>query len=273
MLEEKLENARRLRASRTKKIAILAIIVIVLCGLVATALVFFDLSIKDTPVEPVPEQEKPTPSVAHSETDREEFKEILTQHENEMAPRLQAVGVEEWSPDAFIEISELKRNAISSFGNGDYGEALDTIRLLRKMTAELLGEAKLLFKDSLEKASSSLADDLYEEAKLHIDKALMVAPQSVEALELQQKIDKLPTLLPLLHAVRVARVENDLQKEYAFLQQVVQVSPDRQGSAERLKVVADLILKQKLEAHISAAFSDLEKIQPKEPRNQNKKSE
>ena len=95
----------------------------------------------------------------------------------------------------------------------------------------------------------------------------MIVPQSAEALELQQKIEKLPHILPLLHEVKVARLENDLQKEYDFLQQLLRITSDREGGAGRLKVLEGLIKNQKFDAHISAGFAAIENGQAKEARH------
>lgn len=265
MLEEKLEKARRRSANRTKKIAIAFFVVFALCGLVAIALYFFDFSVKKKTAVAPHAQEM---SVTHTgAAEREEFKEILTQYQNELAPRLLSVGVEQWNPEALSEIGELKKKAVSSFSDGQYKDAIGTVQLLKKRTAEILEESERLLQESYEKAASFLAEGLYEEAKLHVSRALMVAPQSSEIVELQREIEKLPDLLPLLDEVSVARSENNLQKEYQFLQKVIQISPERLEAVDRIEVVKRLLQEQKFEEQISLAFSAVEKRQANEARN------
>lgn len=265
MLEEKLEKAHRRSADRTKKIAIGFFGVVAFCGLVALALYFLDFYAK-TETEVAPPQRE-TPSVSTGGTEREEFKELLTQYENELAPRLQAVSVEHWNTEAMQEMSELKQKAISSFSGGEYGDALGTIRQMGARATKLLVESEHIFQESFEKAASFLAAGRYEEARLHIARALMIAPHSSETLELQQEIEKLPSLLPLLQEVSVARSENDLQKEYLFLQQVVQISPGRREAVERIELLKRLLQEQKFEEHIALAFKALEKGQAKDARS------
>ena len=188
MLEEKLEKARRQSADRAKKIAIGVSVAIVLCGLVAAARYFFDFSVKTTTKVAPPQQE--ASSVGSAVAEREEFKELLKQYENELAPLLRDAGVELWNPDALLELSELKKTAISSFSVGEYGDAIASLRQLRTKATTLLEESDHLFQESFDKASSFLAEDLYEEARRHVNMALMIAPQSQETLELQQEIAK-----------------------------------------------------------------------------------
>ncbi|NOR23130.1 MAG: hypothetical protein GQ542_01835, partial [Desulforhopalus sp.] len=131
---------------------------------------------------------------------------------------------------------------------------------------EVLEEAEQIFEVNLEKATSLLAEDIYDEAKLHIDKALMVEPQSAEALEVKQQVEKLPYILPLLNSAKVARAENDLQKEYDYLQQVLKIAPEREEVNGRVLVLAELIKTQKFDMHISLGFAGIEQRQAKQAR-------
>ena len=272
MLGEKIEKARLRSARRRKQITIGLFAAIILCILAVTGRLSFDFSVKkNVPVveknEPVVVFEKENQSESDTEKSRDEFKELLRQYENELEPRLLMIGIEDWNQDASFEINALKKKMMSYFSSGDYLNALDTLQLLESKTEAVLEEGRQLFEENLEKAASFLAEDLYNESKLHIEKSLMIVPQSAEALELQQKIEKLPKILSLLNEVKVARLENDLQKEYDFLQQVLRITPDRKGGAERLKVLKERIKNQKFEAHISAGFASVEKRQEKEARH------
>ena len=272
MLEEKIEEAR-LHSSKRRKQAIIGLsTAIVLCALVVFGLSSFDFPAKKNVVVadknvPIVVSEEEGPSEDDTEKIRDEFKELLRQYENELEPRLLVTDVESWNRDGLLEVNALKKKAMLHFSSGDYQKALDNLKLLELKTVAVLEEGGKLFAENLEKAASFLADDLYDEAKLYIEKSLMIVPQSAEALELQQKIEKLPHILPLLHEVKVARLENDLQKEYDFLQQLLRITSDREGGAGRLKVLEGLIKNQKFDAHISAGFAAIENGQAKEARH------
>lgn len=264
MIEEKLEGARLRSAKRRMQLTIALFATICLCGLVVFGLSSFDYFAKNN--MPVVTFEKERLSESDREKVRGDFKEILQQYENELEPHLRGANVELWNRDGLFEINELKKKLMLSFSSGDYGNALDNLQLLKGRTVKMLEEAEHIFAENLQKATSFLAEDLYDEAKLHIEKALLVAPQSPEALALQQKIEKLPYILSLLNVVKVGRAEHDLQKEYDFLQQVVQIAPEREEGAHRLKILAERIKKQKFDAHISSGFAGIANRQAKEAR-------
>lgn len=67
---------------------------------------------------------------------------------------------------------------------------------------------------------------------------------------------------------KVARAENDLQKEYDFLQQVLHVTPERDEAGNRLELLGKLIKNKKFDTHIAAGYTALENRQAKEARNQ-----
>ncbi len=257
MIEEKLEEARLRSAKRSMQAVIISLVTICLCGLALVALSFVDFSAKkNVPAvvavkEHLPENDK--------DKDRSDFEQLLQQYENELEPRLFKADVGRWNRDAFFEINELKKKAVFTFGNGEYANALNDLRSVVSKTEEILQEAERIFQENLRKARSFLAQDRYDEAMLYLEKALTVAPQSPEALELRQKIEKLPQILPLLDKIRIARTENDLEKEYGFLQQLLQLAPEREEAAARIKVVAELIKNQEFAAHISAGFASIEK--------------
>ncbi len=264
VFEEKIKEARLRSVKRRNQITIGLLAAIGFCALGVIGLSSFDFPVKKNVSVVVSEQE--VPSEGDTEKVRGEFKEVLRQYENELELHPYVSNVERWNRDAFFEINALKKKAMLLFSNRDYRNALAALQLLKVKTAVILGEGEQLFEENLEKAGFFLAEDRYDEAKLHIEKSLMVSPQSPEALELRQKIEKLPNVLPLLNEAKVARLENDLQKEYDFLQQVLGITPDRKESAERLRVLEVLIKNQKFDAHISAGFAAVEKRQAKEAR-------
>ena len=102
--------------------------------------------------------------------------------------------------------------------------------------------------------------------------SLEVNGQSPEALQVQVEIEKLPDLLPLLNSAAIARAENDIQKEYDYLQQVSKISPERDGVKDRLNELRDRINTQKFEWHISSGFDNCENKQPQKARSHYKKA-
>ncbi|MGB3210553.1 MAG: hypothetical protein WBB19_07615 [Desulforhopalus sp.] len=264
MIEEKLEKARLRSARRSRSIAISLLTVTAFCGLVMFGFIYFVFPTINSVQVTVSEKEDL--ALSDKMKIRGEFKEMLQQYETVLEPGLKSTNVESWGRDLFFDIRELKKKMMLSFANGEYTDAVDTLQLLKSKTERVLGEADRVLTENLEKATSFFNDDLYREAKIHIDKALMVAPQSQEAILLQQKNEKLPSLLPFLSQAEIARTENNLQKEHEALQKALDIAPDREGVADRLKTVAEQIKAQTFDAHISSGFAALEKRQTQKAR-------
>lgn len=264
MLEKRLEEARLRNTKLRKQITIGFLITIAVCSLILVSLSYFIFSApKDVSVTV---SVKMKPAEADIEKIRNEFKEILQQYKNELEPRLQAANIERWNQNAWFEINEQEKKAMLNFSNGDYPNALSNIQSLKAKSLAILEESEQIFKENMEKSALFLAEDHYDGAKLHVEKALVVAPQSPEALALQQDINKLQHILPLLSEAKAARAEHDLQKEYNLLQQVLQFSSGRTEVTERLNLLGQLIKNKKFDAHISSGFAEIENKQIKKAR-------
>ncbi len=264
MLEKRLEEARLRSTKLRKQITIGFLITIAVCSFILVSLSSFNFS---TPKDvSVTVSIKMKPAEADIEIVRDEFKEILQQYKNELEPRLQAANIERWNLNALFEINEQEKEAMLNFSNGDYPNALKNIQALKAKTLAILEKSEQIFKENMEKATLFLADDHYDEAKLHVEKALVVAPQSPEALALQQDIEKLQHILPLLNEAKAARAERDLQKEYNLLQQILQLSSERTEATKRLNLLGQLIKNKKFDAHISSGFAEIKNKQIKKAR-------
>lgn len=259
MIEDKLEEARLHGARRRMQIVIAVLTTICLLGLVMFGLSLIDFSAKDQ--SKVISSTKTNLSKDDRESLRREFKERLQRYENELEPRLSGGEVEVWNRDGLYEITELQKKMMLHFSSGQYDEALQKLELLEEKTVTILAEGQRIFNENLAKAAAYLAEDLYDEAKLHIGKALVVAPRSETASRVREEIEKLPLILPLLDGAKVARTENDLQKESNFLQQVADIAPEREEVAERLQIIEELLKNQNFETHISAGFAAIDKKQ------------
>jgi tetratricopeptide (TPR) repeat protein len=264
VLEKKLGEARQRNSRLIWQVVIGFFIVIVVCILILVSLPYFKfVTPKDTPVTVSKIKE-----ISESDTEkiREEFKELFQQYKGELEPRIQAANLEHWNQNALFEVNELDENMMLSFSNGDYLNALNNIKSLTTKTLAILDESEQIFKDNIEKATLFFSDDHYDKAKLHIEKALVVAPQSTEALALQQDIEKLQHILPLLNKANAARAEHDLLNEHNLLEQVLKINSNRPEETERFNLLKQMIRNNSFDAHISSGFSEIENHKIKEAR-------
>ena len=263
MIEDKLKQARLRTAKGRMQLGIGLFVTICLCALLVAGLSFFDFFPKKLPVADPPKQR-----LVENDTEkiRGELIERLKEYENELEPRLEASNLQGWNPEGLVEITALKEKLMSTFANGEYGIAMDHLLLLENLTLEMVNQADQIFEENLAKASSLLAEEHYEGAKRHIEKVLSVHPQSPAALALAREIEKLPQILVFLNGARAARAENNLEKEYDFLGQLLGAAPEHEGVKERLGVLAGLIRSQKFDRHISSGFANIDDGQGKNAR-------
>ena len=264
MLEKKLGKARQRSSKLILKVLIVSLIAIVACTLIVMSLPYFEFTAPKNTTISASKIKKP------SESDiakiREEFKELFQQYKAELKPRLKAANLKDWNQNSLLELNEQDENMMLDFSNGDYFNALSSIKELTAKAIEVIDKSEKIFKDNIEKATLFYSDDLYDEAKLYIEKALVVAPQSTKAKALQQDIEKLQQILPFLDKAKAARAENNLLNEHNSLEQALKINSKRPVETERLKLLKQMLRNNDFDKHMSSGFSKIENHETKEAR-------
>ena len=271
MLEKKLGEARQRRSKLILQVLIGFFIVIVASALILLSLPYFESTTPKNTTASVSKIKK----ISESDLSiiREEFKELFQRYKSELKPRLYAANLKDWNQKTLLELNEQEEYMMLYFSNGDYFNALAGIKSLTTKAIEVIDEADKIFKDNIEKATSFFSDDLYYEAKLYIEKALVVAPQSTKAQVLQQNIEKLQQILPFLNKANVARAENNLLNESNSLEEILKINSKRPVEAERLELIKRMIRNNKFDNHISLGFSEIENHETKKARYHYQKAE
>lgn len=277
MLDKKLEEAKRQDAEKRKKLVVLLVAVVVACAIIIIGLSSFSVSPSDSPGSkeeafiPVPEQER----ISQESIDeaRDEFKQKLKNYENEIEPLIEVAYLENWNKEAAFEIKDLKDKAISDFSGGHYSQALDLVEKLDARARAVLGKRDHLFADHLQQSQRYYHQGIYDQARMHIDSSLTISPDSEDAKRLKQKIEKLPEILPLLREVDVAKAENNLEKEFLLLSQILQLEPGRVELNKRIAELSDMLKEITFQQNISAAFNEIEKRNARSARDNYKKAQ
>ena len=197
-----------------------------------------------------------TPSIsAEVEEERESFKTALARFEQEFFPQVMDASFSTWSPTARQDILKGRDAAVSDFGKGSYTTALEKISEITNLAVSELRARDNAFNVALTMAHTALEVDDRSSAESSIDEALRLKPESVEAGNLKEKIERLAKTLPLIEAAAVARVENDLEKEERFLKSALALDPSRVGLKNRLEVVSTEIRESEFGSLIDAGMS------------------
>ncbi len=272
MLDEKLEEAKQENAQKRQKLFIILTLVVAGCAIIIAGFsLFYAASKSNTEATiPLPEAEQISPELLDQA--REEFKQKLKIHENEIEPYIEVAYLENWNKEAAFAIKDFKAKAISYFSEGNYPEALVFLEKLDAKAKAIFNEREQLFSEQLELSQRHYDQGDYDQAKLYIDKALNIDPVSQEAILLQQKIENLPDVLFLLNEVRVARTENNLAKELILLTQLQQLEPGRQGTGQRIAELSEMLKEMAFKEHVSAAFANIDRKNAKQARANYKKA-
>ena len=271
MLEKKLREARQHRSKLIRQVLIGFLVVIVACALILLSLPYFEFTPPKNTTGSVSKIKK------ISESDiaiiREEFKELFQKYKSELKPRLNDANLKDWNQKALLELNEQEEQMMLYFSNGNYLNALANIKSLTTKAIEVIDESDKIFRDNIEKATSFFFDDLYREAKLYIEKALVIAPQSTKAQVLQQDIEKLQQILPFLNKANAARAENNLLDESNSLEQILKINSKRPVETKRLELLKKMIRNNNFDNNISLGFSKIENHEMKEARYHYQKAE
>ena len=266
MLDEQLQQAKQQNAQKRRQLIVLLSVAVVVCTVVIAGLSLFIFSSEPELEAPSTLADEEPVSSEGLEEARNAFKEKLKLYENQTEPLIEAAYLENWNQEAAFAIKDLKEKAISHFADGAYTQALGYLDKLDTKAGETLDERDQMFGTQLQQAQQFYVQGNVDLARLHINDALNIDPDSQEAIALKQKIDKLPGVLLLEEQIRVARIENNLEKEYALLEKLQQLEPTRPETVKRLAEVDEQLKDVTFDQNISAASMAVDKKNPAQAR-------
>lgn len=259
MLNEKLEQAKTQNRHSNARMILILSLVGTACLLLVVALSVMDFS--GSQIKPEQEIAKATETLSEGERDalRELFKEKLQLFEGELEPKISTKKLADWNETKALEIHSLKEKSITSFAGGEYQKALGQMDSAITLAEDSLKAQQAEFDQAFLDAQTFFEQDQYDQAKLNIDRALAIFNDHEGAQHLAQQINKLPELLPLLEEVQIARSENNLEKEYSLLGQVLELDPNRTHLKPRMAELEGMIKDRLYQQHIQLAFAAIEK--------------
>lgn len=194
------------------------------------------------------------PSVA-----REAFITALEAYERDLQPRLATIDLEAWDPARAAALRAGRETALGHFSRGEFPAAREALEVLRAETGQLLRRRDQAFTQALSAAGAAYEQDDHDAARQQVQQALVLDRESAEALALQQRIARLPEILPLLEAARVARVENRPGREREALDAILDRDPEREDVRHRRDELAATLRDQRYKALIQRARAELAK--------------
>ena len=190
-----------------------------------------------------------------SEVDRIAFQTALAAFEKEIEPKVSSEAYAAWSPESQAEILNAKSEALSLYGVGQYGSALERLSEGTARAEGRLAERSTAFQSSLDKAQAAYDSGDHDLAERYTLEALRIDPASQAAKGLKMQVDLLPELLTNIQRAKVVQVENDPVEEAAHLRSAV--APQREDLKARLRELEGSVKERTFSQHIRNGLDNL----------------
>ncbi len=182
----------------------------------------------------------------------------MSDYENNIKPELNTIDLSSWDKPRSDRLATLQEEALSRFTIADYAGALSYIEELKQLALEMIADSQQQFAEAFSNAQEAYDADSYDDARFHIDNALMLNNQSEEAVTLSNKIDKLLDILPLIDKANTARVENNNEKELGLIKDIIQLVTERESAVERKHELTGIIDRKNFKANIAHSYKAIE---------------
>ena len=182
------------------------------------------------------------------ETLRQKYVAQMNRYENETKPEVNALNLATWSPDSILELQAKEQEAIRSFAETQYGQALNYLDDLFAKVAELQLLQKQNFASAMSNAEQAFEANQIMQAQSAINDALRYLPESPVALQLKERINTMESVTALVKQADIAHIENNISAEINLLEQAIKLDPYRNTLIERHKTLIVKQRQQKLDA-------------------------
>lgn len=174
---------------------------------------------------------------------------------------LEESGVEHWAPERYtgarafaIEGDELYKNRNFEQATARYQKGLVALQALQDDLPAALGRQLEQTRQALEQGDAATA-------KEHLELASLIDPNNTDVNALQQRLQVLPQLLPLLEQATAAEAGGDLIGAETLLQQATALDPQHQRAQQELQRVAAAAREQQFNAAMSEGYAALDNKQ------------
>lgn len=258
MLEQKILDAKAARRKYLLRVGLGVVGISLFCVAVIFFVSTYQFNNAETKVvqeKPAPEKKLATNSNPSLEVPGKQLRQAyidgLSHYQNNLKPELDKIDLIQWDKARSEQLALLKDNALAAFTAGDYASASDTIKELNQLAKTTIADSQKQFEQALSRAQSSYNEDDYDEAKLQIDRALMLDKAADKATELSTKIDKLPEILPQLEKINTAKAENNLNKELSLIKDLLKLTPERTAAIKRKGILINSIKQRKFNRYMA----------------------
>jgi len=250
VFDQQIKQARGRRRQQLRRVLLATVIVAILS--VALALIYIVVQRQLTTghnlvVSPAELPKAATP--ADSAITRKLFQQQLIFFEQEQGALLKNPDFLRWlaTSDSSIKamgkiisektIAEEKNKALALFANSAYNDAIATLQHASDIAVAVEQSWHHAHEDKLAQAQLAYDEGNIKSAQLYLNQTLKIKLQEPRALSLQHQLASYPQIARLLHALKIAKVENNLQKQANILQQIIAQDSTRISLVDELKEI------------------------------------
>lgn len=197
-------------------------------------------------------------SPQEQEAARQQFMQEIANYEQSIAPLLLNEQLAKFDSANVQRARELQKQALSSFANGRFLEGATTLNTSSEVIKEV--EAAWLAKVNgrLSDAKQFFENGQIDRARLNLNEALQLDPFNQDGLAQQDRIEAFLPVQEAISALNIAKIENDIDKQIRWLQEIINLDPKR--SVYQLELTKLLKIKKESEIAtlVSRAFSALQ---------------
>lgn len=269
MLENKIIKAKAKEKKQLIKIVVFVISVLIICSILLWFFSCCKVVFRDSVVSTEPnlssgsknniEIDKQTPSAISNNTTRDLYIDLLNYYENKISPEISNIEIDKNYKQDFEEITLLKDDSANDFSLSKYSTSYTKLKKAKELAEKIIADSQKQFSAYLLKAQEAYDIDDYETAKLSIEKASIFNKESSEAINLANKIKKMPEFISLIKRSNIARIENNHEKELALVKGILKIIPDRESIISRKNELVNLISEKKFNSHIKKSFDAINK--------------
>jgi len=262
------------RAKQAKQQRLLIGVIIVLSLILVTGLVLFSLNnvrFNSTPsTEETPSETQTAPQKIEEPKNEEDiaalrqaYLDAFSLYENTLKPQLEKIDIDSWDKTLAETIKNQEKTAVDTFGTGQYAKAKQAIDTLTQTAEKTLADSEAAFEKAMQEAQKAYDNYDYQTARLAIDNALI---HKADAQALAKKIENIPQIVELNEAIRVAKNENNPNKELSLIEELLKIEPDREEMKQRAQVLRTQLAESRFNQAISQAYQAIEQQQVEKAR-------
>ena len=205
-----------------------------------------------------PEPAAPSAAGMPDEQARKALQQLLSDTNHQVNQLAADTHLAAWQSAAVNTLVQNMQQAYRLYGQQLYSETGTLLQDIQQQSSALRQNYTQAYEAAYQTASAAFANSDLQAAQLNNSRALAVNPLYAPALQLKQRLDVASQVQELWQQERVARLENNVSKQKAVLEQIRQLDPADQRAAQSLATLNQQAQQQSFAEVLAQAVAALD---------------